>query len=777
MQNQTSESSSQKNNSSTSSGYKALNSKMTKSLRNPISSENNNFSDKISQSYVSNPNETIRFVYESQPILNKQRSFRTAGDRLPCELESSANDLLLMENDKKSQQFMKSDIFNDGTGNEKSNFTFQNLIVEPIPESAFNTRHFDSNNDEENLRQVKIWSEGEEEVGSLMFGMPIEVPLQNIQKRRISKKQVEEKPQPDFTQKVNEIIGKMKNREEKNEMKSKTELDKKDQDVYFRLESILASERGPFNKNINFDQNIINQENSSTFDQYENQFKIKTLVDQNIHESQNDSSNPIRNFLKRNSQTGIESENPVSSQTLEIKKKKIVSNPNVFSFNPNIIQEHEQSIPIQRDSVNKMQNSSSPSRKTLEKLDQNNQNTHESNIQINTPEFVEMIKKIKTQTSKNPNQSKHSSNEDSKEIRQQIKVEPIPEDKPSFPTKILKKETTKSHKNIRFSGLIDSHYNKPDVLQSSLTPDQEQTERECLFSVYLQLPHDEQMFFFAQHLIRENEKWLEHENTIKSLKLMYHLKLEQATLFKNDILIVYRNQPEFNGTFLENLEKQYDFLKKEITEAQKIYEINAKISATKAQYIHEAQEALFLLENSEGSEQGIIAAQEIVSVIDYLDSLQPVFDIEFDIDKKIIFSCLSGQNVNTQLRPLANDKLHPKTKIADIAFEREHIVKQEIKPSFSKKSRVDRIITEINSKYDLETLRNANFYKKRNRESIAQKYEKSARNLGINDKESRQEDRYSVYEKDFQKKDKNPIENDIAKIDKLLKEIRYKRSD
>ena len=169
----------------------------------------------------------------------------------------------------------------------------------------------------------------------------------------------------------------------------------------------------------------------------------------------------------------------------------------------------------------------------------------------------------------------------------------------------------------------------------------------------------------SEHIVKENIKIIEQENSIKALKQIFHNKLEQATIFKNEILNIYKNQPAFNGSFANQLKGHYESLKKEVADLKKIYEFNVSMNSSKLVYLTKAQTILasMLKLNESDVSQNVIL--DIVNMFESLDALQISMDVSATVNEKIISSCLTTYGASSEVKELVNDTGADKLKLAN----------------------------------------------------------------------------------------------------------------
>lgn len=191
-----------------------------------------------------------------------------------------------------------------------------------------------------------------------------------------------------------------------------------------------------------------------------------------------------------------------------------------------------------------------------------------------------------------------------------------------------------------------------------------------------------------EHLKKENLKVAEHERIIKSLRLSFLSKLEEATTFKNDILKLYQNQPSFNGNFVKKLETHYEFLKKLVDESKWLYETNNNTASERSSHLFKIESVCQHMQSNPQFQINREIIHEIISSLEALDNLQFSFDSQSDNKEKVVTSCLSTFGISSELNELVNDTMAEKLKPVpkELELKTEKIPKDEFPEStFQKK--------------------------------------------------------------------------------------------
>ena len=125
---------------------------------------------------------------------------------------------------------------------------------------------------------------------------------------------------------------------------------------------------------------------------------------------------------------------------------------------------------------------------------------------------------------------------------------------------------------------------------------------------------------------------------------MYLSKLEQATLFKNEVLKVYQGQPSFNSELSRLLSEHYNELKKEVDHLKKLFNSNSDAIVQKQTDISKAKQLLERMRSLSDNSIDQKLVQELVVHLENIDANQLTLDHNKQ-SERVIESCLSyGQN-------------------------------------------------------------------------------------------------------------------------------------
>lgn len=403
-------------------------------------------------------------------------------------------------------------------------------------------------------------------------------------------------------------------------------------------------------KNDQLDLNIFNQivEESDKDTAKKTTNESLTKFQDNLNNIKNTSLDSGQNIeIKKKKLSNTRLKSPNNDKVLPKQENTIETNGMFISFKLDTLSDDRGKLKYERESRTSRENPIVPSfNKTIH--DQINENLEEMvrNMRdTKSGEFMRPPVNPLNQTNEFSEQHNDTNPNNSNNMIYQMKNEITDQDLPCS-------------QNVTSNLNDTANFNRREFLQEGIVG-------QSLYRFYFCLHSADLYQCLSEHIIKENVKIMEQENSIKALKQIFHNKLEQATIFKNEILNIYKNQPAFNGSFAGHLKEHYESLKKEVADLKKIYEFNVSMNSSKLIYLGKAQTILANMQKLNESDVSQNVIMDIVKVLEALDSLQISLDMSTNINEKIITSCLTTYGANSEVKELVNDTAADKFKLAN----------------------------------------------------------------------------------------------------------------